>query len=222
MADAQDPAGGDGGKRRWLPHLSRAGIWLAATVAAAAIGVLVPAVLAGWLPGGGDDDERAATPTATAAETAVPFPPSRQVSQEKIGLFNVEADGTPEGALLAFGEPASRDAEGLTCTMAWDVGVEVRFYDLGGGDPCTDGDFCSATISGREWATTKGLQVGESARRVAELYPQADKIEEGATIRWILEEGVSPCGIDAKGGLEGHSGGGRIYAFEVSYAKGGD
>jgi hypothetical protein len=224
VADAQDPAGG-GGRRRWVPHFSRAGTWLIATVATAAIGVLVPALLAGWLPGtGDDDDEQVATPTTTASATAVPFPPSRQVSQEKIGLFNVESDGTPEGALLAFGEPTSRGSEDLTCTMAWEgPGVEVRFYDLGGEDPCVDGDFCNATISGREWATTKGLQVGESARRIAELYPNARKVKDpGVVIRWVLEEGVSPCGIKAEGGLEAHSGGGRVFAFEVSYAKGGD
>jgi hypothetical protein len=222
VADAQDPADG-GGRRRWLPHISRAGKWLIATIATTAIGVLIPALLAGWLPGsGGDDDEQVATPTATA--TAVPFPPSRQVSQEKIGLFNVESDGTPEGAQVAFGPPTTQESERLSCTMAWEgEGVEVRFYDLGGGDPCVDGDFCSATVSGRDWATTKGLQVGESGRRIAELYPEAKEIREpGVVIRWVLEKAVSPCGVDDPGGLEAHTGGGRIFSFEVSYAKGGD
>ncbi|HEX2410520.1 MAG TPA: hypothetical protein VHJ39_05090 [Solirubrobacteraceae bacterium] len=221
MTDAQGPSE-DGGRRSWLPHFSRAGKWLVATVATATIGVLVPTVLAGWLGTGDDDDEQAATPTASA--TAIPFPPSRQVSQEKIGLFNVESDGTPQGAQAAFGPPSESTSERLSCTMRWEAdGVEVRFYDLGGGDPCVDGDFCSATISGREWATTKGLQIGESARRVEELYPDAEKIQEpGVVIRWVLEEGVSPCGVDAKGGLEANSGGGRIFSLEVSYAKGGD
>ena len=221
MADQHDPAGG--GRRRWLPHLSRAGKWLVATIATAAIGVLVPAVLAGWLPGtGGDDDEQVATPTTTS--TAVPFPPSRQVSQERVGLYNVEADGTPAGAQLAFGPPTSQATpQRLTCTMAWeDIGVEAKFYDLGGGDPCVDGSFCNATITGREWATTKGLQVGESARRVEELYPNAEQVREpGVVIHWVLEEAVSPCGDDP-GGLVASSGGGRIFGFEVSYAKGGD
>jgi len=89
--------------------------------------------------------------------------------------------------------------------------------------PCVDGDFCNATISGREWATSKGLRLGESARRVAELYPEAEKTQEpGVVIRWVLEEGVSPCGVDVKGGLEANSGGGRIFSLEVSYARGGD
>jgi hypothetical protein len=47
----------DGGRRSWLPHLSRAGKWPPATVAAAAIGVLVPTALTGWLGTGGDDDD---------------------------------------------------------------------------------------------------------------------------------------------------------------------
>lgn len=179
-------------------------------------------MLVKWLPSDDDRpaDERVATPTATS----VPFPPSRQVSQEKIGLFSVESDGTPAGAQVAFGEPTSSDADGLSCTMVWKSdGVEIRFYDLGGGDPCVDGHFCSATITGREWATTTGLQLGESARRIVELYPDAERIQEpGVVIRWVLEEGVSPCGVDVKGGLEANSGGGRVFSFEVSYAKGGD
>lgn len=221
MADAQDPGGS--GRRRWLPHFSRAGKWFVGAVATAAIGVLVPTVIAGWLP---DDDEaqplgeRIVTPTATA----VPFLPSRQVSQEKIGLYNVESDGTPAGAQVAFGMPTSQESERLTCKMVWESqGVEANFYDLGGGDPCVDGSFCSAMITGREWATSKGLQVGESARRVSELYPDAEKIQEpGVVIRWVLEKAVSPCGESDQGGLEAHSGGGRIFGFEVSYGRGGD
>lgn len=220
MADADDP--GSGGRRRWLPHLSRAGKWFVGAVATAAIGVLVPTLITGWLSGDDDDQpigERIVTPTATA----VPFPPSRQVSQQKIGLYNVEENGRPEGALLAFGEPSARESEGLSCTMVWeDDGLEIRFYDLGGGDPCVDGSFCEGRITGREWATTKGLQVGESARRIADLYADAEQIPDGATIRWVLETGVSPCGPEAKGGLEAHSGGGRIHLLVVSYAKGGD
>ena len=217
MTDAQGPAGG-GGRPRWLPHLSRAGIWLAGAIATAVIGVVVPMVLTG-----NDDDQPTDERTATPTPSAVPFPPSRQISQEKIGLYNVESDGTPPGAQVAFGVPTSSEAERLTCTMIWErEGVEINFYTLGGGDPCVDGHFCNATITGRDWATSKGLQVGESARRIAELYPEAKQIAEGATIRWGLEPPVSPCGVDVVGGLEAHSGGGRIYEFSVSYGRGGD
>ena len=217
MTDAQGPTRG-GGRRSWLPHLSRAGIWLVGAIATAVIGVVVPTVLTGD-DDGQPTDERTATPTASS----VPFPPSRQVSQEKIGLFNVESDGTPPGAQVAFGPPTSSKAEDLSCSMVWESeGVKVNFYDLGGGDPCVDGHFCNATITGRDWATAEGLQIGESARRIADLYPDARQTGEGATIRWALEPAVSPCGVDVKGGLEAHSGGGRVYQFTVSYGRGGD
>ena len=46
---------------RWLPHLGRGAPWLLASVVAAAIGVIVPALLSGWPPTGGGGDEQTAT-----------------------------------------------------------------------------------------------------------------------------------------------------------------
>ena len=103
-------------------------------------------------------------------------------------------------------------------------GVRIQFYDLGGQDPCgaETGAFCRAYIDGREWATTRGLQVGEPARRVVELHPRAQQVVgPGPVIRYVIDPGVAPCGPDGEGFAIWTSGA-KVVAFVVTYSKGGD
>lgn len=224
MKDPDRPSGGTGPPPPWRPHLSRAGTWLLATVAAAVIGVLVPAVLAGWLPGGGDDDPEPppVTPTPTAVVASVPE--SRLVSAERVGFYAVETDGSAQGAADSLGQPTRAEPDGSACTMTWDGdGVIMRFSNFGGADPCLSGSFCSAQISGREWSTAAGLQPGMPVRRMLELHPGAEKVEEpGEIVRYVLEPGIEPCGPDARGGLEAWSNAGRVFALHVTFQAGGD
>jgi hypothetical protein len=105
--------------------------------------------------------------------------------------------------------------------MSWDqLGLEILFYNLGANDPCF-GRFCSATITGRQWATSRGLQVGESVRRLWELYPKAKQRPDGALVYYGLEPGTYRCGRDAVGG-QAVTAGGRIGSFTVTFAAGGD
>jgi hypothetical protein len=99
----------------------------------------------------------------------------------------------------------------------------MTFYTLGGQDPCIYGNFCEAQVDGREWATTKGLQVGELTQRLLNTYPKASDVKEpGAIRRYVLERGVAPCGRDARGGLEAWTSGGRIFTFRITFLAGGD
>lgn len=221
-ADDGDPL------RRWRPHLSRVGKWLVATVAATVIGVVVSAYLADWLPGG-QEDAAPPSPTATSNPTATstPAPPavpeSRLVSAERVGSYLVEADGSSQGATDALGQPTASESDGTTCTMTWKDQLIMEFSNFGGADPCLYGSFCTAQIVGRDWSTAEGLQPGMPVRRMLELYPNAEKVEEpGEIVRYVLDPGIEPCGPDAKGGLEAWTNIGRVFALRVTFQAGGD
>jgi hypothetical protein len=54
--------------------------------------------------------------------------------------------------------------------MEWrTLGVYGEFYNLGGLDPCVEGDFCRADVTGRQWVTMRGLQVAETITRLQDL-----------------------------------------------------
>ena len=169
-------------------------------------------------------DGESAPPVSTGETVPLPFPPSRLISSERIGHYQVEADGSLDGAMVALGSPTDMRATGDTCTVSWTAeGVEMRFYTHGGQDPCMYGQFCSASLYGGDWATTKGLQRAESVRRMWKLYPEAEKVEEpGEVTRWVLERGTALCGRDARGGLEALTASGKVVAFWVSFLAGGD
>jgi hypothetical protein len=212
----------DASRRKWIPHLTRATTWFLGTVVAAIIGVLVPGLIGGWLPGmTGDDDDG-----ETETDTTRPPPqvrPARLVTSEKVGLYNVELDGSSQGAINVHGQPRSRKHEDDVCKMNWRGGLEIDFYNLGGQDPCVYGRFCRAHVTGSEWATSKGLRVGDRTRRMFRLYPEAELVEEpGLVRRYVIEPATSPCGINAKGGLEAWTGSGKVFALRISFLAGGD
>ena len=220
MAEQDRREKGAGSHRRWRPHLSRAALWFVGAVLTAAIGVLVPALLTGWLPGGNDEG----TPTPTPTETRAAVPESRLVSAERVGFYLVEADGSSEGATDALGQPAKRERRGAQCTMTWgQQDVIMSFGNLGGADPCLYGSFCTAQVAGRDWSTAAGLQPGMPVRRMLELYPKARKVEEpGEIVRYVLDRGIELCGRDAEGGLEAWTNVGRVFSLSVSFQAGGD
>jgi hypothetical protein len=188
---------------------------------AAIIGVAVPGLIGGWLPGtNGDDEDDAATETTRSAP---PIRPSRLVTSERVGLYNVELDGDSQGAINVHGPPRSESREVEdACLLKWSGGLEMDFYNLGGQDPCVYGKFCWAHITGSEWATSKGLRVGDRAQRMFRLYPDAEYVEEPELVRrYVIEPATAPCGA-SKGGLEAWTGGGRVIALRVSYLAGGD
>lgn len=222
--EAQGSREPDGRRRyRWLPHLTRATTWLLATVAAAVIGVVVPGVIGGWLPGvGGDEADKRGESEVKSTRPRVLR--SRLVSSERIGLYNVELDGSAQGATKVFGSPARSERDGNTCVAEWRrEGIEIHFYDLGGQDPCFDGSFCYAEVTGPEWATSKRVAARDRTRRMLALYPDARYIPEAGLVRrYVLEPPTAPCGLETKGGLEALTASGRVFALRVSFLAGGD
>jgi hypothetical protein len=191
-----------------------------ATVAAAVIGVLVQGSIGGWLPGFGNADGNG---DDGGDKSGPRIPQSRLVSSERVGNFNVELRGTARRALKVFGRPSRRTPDGLACVLEWArEGVEIDFYTLGGGDPCVDGRFCWAQVTGSKWATSKGLHPRDRTRRMLALYPKARYIPEQQIVRrYVLEPPTAPCGT-AEGGLEAWTASGRVFALRVSFAAGGD
>jgi hypothetical protein len=94
----------------------------------------------------------------------------------KIGSFAVKRDGTLAGAIDAFGRPGSRVRHGEACTVRWPrLGLRIGFYNLGGQNPCrgATGHFSNARAAGPHWRTNKGLEIGDTQRRLRDLYPNA-------------------------------------------------
>jgi hypothetical protein len=163
-------------------------------------------------------------PTATAHTFAIQ-------GDIKIGAYAVKADGSLAGVIRAFGRPETlrRSFSGKACRGVWPQhGLTVFFYNLGGTDACRrdGGRFSRAIARGDHWMTTKRLRIGDSVRRVRALYPRA-RFERG-------EPGFWPSGwwllrrysIYGEGryypGLLAEVRAGKIAAFHVSYAAGGD
>lgn len=85
----------------------------------------------------------------------------------QIGHYLVKRDGTLDGAIRAFGQPSNLRGGGVICIARWrESGLQISFYNLGGQNPCERqfGFFGQAIITGRQWATAKGLRLGDPAR----------------------------------------------------------
>jgi hypothetical protein len=94
----------------------------------------------------------------------------------RIASFAVKRDGTLGGAIDAFGQPGSRLRHGVSCTVRWPRhGLKMGFYNLGGHNPCRAafGFFSNARAKGPHWRTNRGLEIGDTQRRLRTLYPNA-------------------------------------------------
>jgi hypothetical protein len=186
------------------------------------IGVVVPAVLGGWFSSGTEGG--VPEPTSTPVSPRPPVLESRLISAERIGYFLVEEDGSSEGATDALGQPKQAERDGTACTMTWGrQDVIMTFSNFGGADPCLYGSFCTAHVSGRDWSTAEGLQPGMPVRRMLEIYPRAERVNEpGEITRYVLDPGIELCGPEAEGGLEAWTNVGRVFSLRVSFQAGGD
>jgi hypothetical protein len=140
----------------------------------------------------------------------------------QIGRYLVKRDGTLGGAILAFGQPSSLRRRDITCLARWSgLGVRISFYNLGGQNPCQGryGYFGEGIITGRGWATGKGLRIGDPARRVSALYGRHRVTGAWA---WLLTR-RSPFGDGGVyAALSARIQSGRVTAFRVKYQAGGD
>jgi hypothetical protein len=144
------------------------------------------------------------------------------VGDAKLGRFEVKRDGTLEGAIQAFGRPASLRRADVTCYARWPaIRLRITFYNLGGQNPCRPqwGHFSRAEIVGRDWQTRSGLRIGDPLRSLRARYPGA---ELHAPYWWLVVR-RSPFGSGGRyAGLSAKVRDGRVVAFIVRYPAGGD
>ncbi len=147
----------------------------------------------------------------------------------KMGSFAVKKDGTLRGAVDAFGQPSSRARNGEVCTVRWTRhGLRIAFYNLGGNNPCRGkfGFFSNARAKGPHWKTNRNLAVGDGEARLQNLYPNAKfhSSEQGFwPAGWWLVKRQNQFGTAGSyPGLLAHMHAGRVQAFHVRYAAGGD
>jgi hypothetical protein len=93
-----------------------------------------------------------------------------------------------ERAVAAFGVPSARgttDPMSTTCTVRWESpGVDVDFVGAAG---CGDAElrrrssWLGMRLWGTGWKTASGLRVGDSVRRIRQLYPRARYVSKPPT-----------------------------------------
>ncbi|MGH3010270.1 MAG: hypothetical protein ACRDLZ_06355 [Gaiellaceae bacterium] len=147
----------------------------------------------------------------------------------KIGSFEIKRDGTLGGAVEAFGRPDSRKRHGVSCTVRWERhALKMVFYNLGGENPCRkeSGLFSNARAAGPHWKTNRGLEIGDSQRRLRSLYPNArfrSGLESVLPARCWLVTRRSQLGTGGRyPGLLAKLLGERVSQFQVRYPAGGD
>lgn len=145
-------------------------------------------------------------PGAAAAPTFVIV---RDVS---IGGF--ARDGTVRQAIIVFGQPVRRESLAYDqCRLSWPrYGVTMEtYYTNATLDPCGPrGRHTSTTVTDRRWRTSAGLKIGDSLRRLRELYPRARVDTSG---KWRLTTRTF-AGV-AFPGLEARVVNGRVVSFTV-------
>jgi hypothetical protein len=82
------------------------------------------------------------------------------------GAFKEGGDFDADQLESYYGKPSSRRRHGITCTKRWrKFGLLVKTVAFGGGKPCVEGSFASASLTSRRWHTRSGLRPGSSARK---------------------------------------------------------
>jgi hypothetical protein len=148
-------------------------------------------------------------------------------------IVRTQAQSTLARAIASLGRPTrcTSRAPGLASASWRRIGLRGTFYTL---DTAPPGPACrapgrlyagSATLTG-DWATSKGLRIGDPLSRVQAVYPKAASVRKlypGVSFpagRWQLEHKVffgdrSPL-------LMAVMRTGKVVAFEVSLGRGGE
>ena len=147
----------------------------------------------------------------------------------RMGSFAVKKDGKLRGAVDAFGQPTKKIRNGESCAVRWTQhGLRIFFYNLGGNNPCRGkfGFFSNARAKGPQWKTNRDLAIGDGEGRLQNLYPYASfhAAKRGFwPAGWWLVKRPNQFGTSGSyPGLLAHMHDGRVQAFHVRYAAGGD
>ena len=113
----------------------------------------------------------------------------------KLGDWDTLHDPGYHSAVRHLGRPSHvSNPQSPSCKAKWHkLGLSIQFANFGGGSSCGGSFAQKARIEGRQarhaWRTTRGLRIGDSAKRLRDLYPRAWK--HGSTF-WIVYERTDP------------------------------
>lgn len=106
-----------------------------------------------------------------------------------IGDYRAEDDPTLRGAPAVFGEPSECRILPVTkfSLVRWrQLGLRMEFGSYGGyprgGNACVSRAHARLSrvyVTGPRWRTSRGLRVGDTQDRLAELYPKANRVRGG-------------------------------------------
>ena len=128
------------------------------------------------------------------AASAAPYTVGVRANGHSV-LAGVDLSRRPVGALIErLGEPLTvPDSRNNACLLRWpELGLRVWTANYGSADPCSPegGLVQAAQVTKRLWRTGRGLRVGDTVRRLRDLYPAARKRYGW----WSLVTAYSPIG----------------------------
>lgn len=132
---------------------------------------------------------------------------------DDVSVDGFPRDGTVRQAIEAFGQPSANESRYDQCLLTWrSLGVAMEtYYTNAALDPCgPEGRHRSTTVKDPRWRTSDGLAIGDTLRKLRELYPEAEEDEPG---KWWLTTRLF-VGIQFPG-LEASIKDGRVVSFKV-------
>jgi len=139
-------------------------------------------------------------PAARAAPSALPVELTLHVDRHVAPVIAGKRIATFHDALRVFGSPAAVIAGGGTapaCETSWPrLGLKIDF-SVGAARSCATrflGSWVGVKAVGKRWRTYAGLRVGDSERRLHDLYSGARRLDFlGQGRMWELETGGLVC-----------------------------
>lgn len=125
------------------------------------------------------------TPAAAPTTTSVRAVPTFViVGNTSIGGFRpYKMNGRLSQAIAVFGEPTTIRRRAIdtisACVLGWPgLGLSMSFFPYARTCVPERSCFYEAIATGRRWRTAKGLRIGDTRRRLDQLYPRAQAREQ--------------------------------------------
>lgn len=137
------------------------------------------------------------------------------------GTFREGTEDTSAAALVdAFGEPDSTTeiGRGTGCRLRWKaIGAQANLTNYGqdGVDPCTEGYFYEAILTGPKWHTTKGLRVGSSEAAARKASKRTCTVSRCGRPGYAIELHRIDCATVKVPGVIVQTRSGKVSAFVV-------
>jgi hypothetical protein len=124
-----------------------------------------------------------APPIPLSSARPKPIRPARYVIQGDQSFGGVSVHGRLRDAIARFGKPTSAHAAssgvvGPSCAVSWrSIGLTILTLPTGKPSRCSpDAGIARVTVTGRDWRTSLGLEVGISQTWIGVYHPKANLV----------------------------------------------